>query len=196
MEAPHFWAANARFVDESDAELLSGIDNPSISLITAGTSLYRAGHRFYFDKAEKTFHPTRQDSVFASPWWATCDDFNRVTWAAACDPHEQAESARAAFAVHPGWGGDCSMFASIVTTVDLTVWFGLGKSVIAPELFSGQLSIAFASEEILQIYIPGFREHAPQWSDRRQVISMGDTWGNGIGHQGNLPHDINNAERS
>ncbi len=195
METPHSWTANKLFVTDDDEKLVSGIDNPSISLITAGTSLYRAGHRFKFNRESKTFDVADPDSVFASPWWATCDDFNRVTWAAACAPHEQAESARAAFAVHPGWGGDCSMFASIVTTVDLTVWYGLGKSVIAADLFSGQMSIAFASQEILQVYIPGFSKNGMQWSDRRQVISMGDTWGNGIGHQGNLPHDITNAAR-
>lgn len=190
MSIDHSWTANGALM--KDAETLravhSGILDPSDAIIPAETSLYRAGHRFRYNPITKQFSPNAPDAVYGSPWWSTYDDFNKVTWASQME--NQAEAARDAFAIHAGWGGDCTLFASIITTTDLSVWYGLGRSVTERDLGSPQLSVAFASQDILQIYIPGFRESALKWSTWRRVYSVGEAYGNGRGFQGHLPQAI------
>lgn len=190
MSINHRWTANGSYMT-SDSVLIaveSGIADAVDAIIPAETSLYRAGHRLRLNRASGTYHLNAPDTVYQNPWWSTFYDFNAVTWAAPSE--NQAESAREAFAIHRGWGGDCTLFASIVTTTDLSVWFGLGRAVTACDLNSTQTSVAFASQEILQIYIPGFAENALKWSTWRRVYSVGDTFANGRGFQGHLPQAI------
>ena len=103
---------------------------------------------------------------------------------------DQSRAARNAFAIHPGWGGDCTLFASIVLTTDVSVWYGIGKAVTAAELVTDQLSVYFPSEDILQIYIPGLKHNAKAWTTQRSVYNVGGTFSNGRGFQGHLPHSV------
>lgn len=170
-----------RVIDEVDAN----IENPSEALIPAGTSLYRAAHRFLYDRKTRTWRKTSRNACYESPWWSTYYDFNQAVWASSID--SQRVAARSAYAIHTGWGGDCRLYASIETTTDLSVWYGIGKAVVAADLKSGQMSYAFPSEDVLQIYIPGFRENALKWSVHRQVRPFGSGYSNGRGYQGALP---------
>lgn len=187
MPIDHTWTANGKFMTDGKVleEVESGIHNASDAILPAETCLYRAGHRFRLNKATGTKVPNAPDAVFDSPWWSTYYDFNKVTWASG--DADQAKAARNAFAIHPGWGGDCTLFASIVLTTDLSVWYGIGKAVTAAELVTDQLSVYFPSEDILQIYIPGLKHHAKAWTTQRSVFNVGGSFSNGRGFQGHLP---------
>lgn len=171
-----------------------GIDNPSDAIIPAETSLYRAAHSFLTDPKTGAVTKTRPDQAFLSPWWSTYYDFNQVAWAT--DAPDLSEAARSAFAIHRGWGGDCALYASITTTTDLSVWYGLGKNVPEKDLGSPQMSIAFASQDILQIYIPGLWVEANMklWTIQRRVMAFERTLTNGRGFQGNLPAALRPAQ--
>jgi hypothetical protein len=189
MPIDHTWTANGRYMtdDRVLTAVESGIANASDAILPAETCLYRAGHRFLIDPKTGTRSKNKPEKVYESPWWSTYYDFNKVTWAS--DNADQPGAARSAFAVHPGWGGDCSLFASIVLTCDLSVWYGIGKAVTAAELGSGQMSVWFPSEDILQIFIPGMHDaaNAKLWTTRRNVFNAGRAFSNGRGYQGSLP---------
>lgn len=183
----HDYTANGKLMSDDRVlkSVLQGIDNPSDAIIPAQTSLYRAAHRFLRDRTTGIPTKTTREQAFASPWWTTYWDFNQIAWAT--NAPDQAAAVQDASAIHRGWGGDCSLYASIVTAVDLSVWYGLGKSVVDTDLMSPQLSIAFASQDILQIFIPGFWDHAQKWTTFKDVMAFPTGLSNGQGFQGNQP---------
>lgn len=184
----HAFTANGKLMlsEQVRNEVRSGINDPSDAIIPAETSLYRMAHRF-IEKAAGRIE-LRDEQACASPWWSTYYDFNKVTWASS--EQSQSEAGRAAFAIHRGWGGDCSRYASIVTTTDLSVWYGLGRAVEWTDLGSPQMSFQTASDDILQIYIPGMKDNALKWSRWRRVIAFPDALSNGRGFQGDLPRGL------
>ncbi|MFC3174869.1 hypothetical protein ACFOD9_11475 [Novosphingobium bradum] len=201
MPIDHTHTANGKWMTDSQvlAEVESGIHNASDAILPAETCLYRAGHRFRLDKATGQTVPNTPEAVYESPWWSTYYDFNKVTWARGGD--DQAGAARSAYAIHPGWGGDCTLFASIVLTCDLSVWYGIGKAVTEAELGSRQMSVWFPDEDILQIYIPGLHRtgnaaqagNAKLWTTQRSVFNVGGAFSNGTGYQGALPLPLTTA---
>lgn len=186
----HAYTANGRLMLDPKVKeaVTSGISEPSDAIITAETSLYRAAHGFFTDPKSGAVSKARPGQAFESPWWSTYYDFNQVAWAT--DAPDLSQAARDAFAIHRGWGGDCSLYASIVTRCDLSVWYGIGRNVEWKDLGSPQVSIAFASQEILQIYIPGFRDNALKWSTFHKVMPFERNLTNGRGFQGMMPHGI------
>lgn len=183
MFIDHSHTVNGRYMAKEKVLVSAddGIDNPSDAIIPAGTSLYRAGHSAI--KGD----PLRPLAAIESPWWSMYYDFNAAVWASGEDFGHLPDAARRAFAIHPAWGSDCTRFASIVTKYDLSVWYGIGKSVWGEDPATGRKTRWNASQDILQIYIPGFREHARQWSEQRHVYRVGESVSNGEGCQAVVP---------
>lgn len=192
MGIDHSYTVNGRLM--TDAKVLidveGGIEKASDAIIPAMTSLYRAGHAF------RNGAPQKPESAFNSPWWSMYYDFNAVTWQQAGSPQGLPDAARAAFAIHPEWGTDCSQFASIVTRVDLSVWYGIGKSVWGVDPATHRRTRWNASQEILQIYIPGFKDNAAHWSEARTVYRVGNSFSNGAGCQAVVPGSLRTDSRS
>jgi hypothetical protein len=166
-------------------KVTGGIDNPSDAIIPAWTSLYRVAHKWRYDRTTKTYVENDEAAAFTSPWWSTYYDFNAALWAP--DPMNLAHTARATYAIHPGWRSDCSNYASITTETDLSVWYGLGKIVTGEDLKTGQTTAAHPSKDVLQIFIPGFADNHRKWSSHSRVMAFETKFRNGRGHQGNLP---------
>ncbi len=165
-------------------DVMGGIDNPSDAVITAETSLYRVAHKQRYDRTIDAFVDNPPEAAYQSSWWATSYHFNAAIWAN--DEPDMSYSARAAFAIHPAWRSDCSNYANIVTTTDLSIWYGLGRIVNQADV-SGAMLAVHPSSEVLQIYIPGFRTHYRLWSKHAQVIAFEKALSNGRGFQGALP---------
>lgn len=179
--------SNAKWMTDPQVQrdVLGGIDRPSDAILPAETSLYRAAHRFRRDAQTSRMVANKEATAFASPWWSTYWDFNALLWAA--DPVDHAGAARSGYAVHRAWGGDCSLYASITLSTDLGVWYGIGRDVFARERGSTFVTMARPSQEVLQVYIPGFRDHARLWTTFRRVLAFEDRVSNGRGFQGHLP---------
>ncbi|KPF77875.1 hypothetical protein IP88_05335 [alpha proteobacterium AAP81b] len=167
------------------AEVTAGIDNPSDARITAETSLYRVAHKQRYDRASASFVANDAEAGLRSPWWTTNYFFNAAVWAN--DDPDMPGAARQAFAIHPAWRSDCSNYASIYTRCDLSVWYGLGKTVTDVDPATGATLAMPGSAEVLQIYIPGFRENFARWGQFARVIAFESSLGNGRGFQGNPP---------
>jgi hypothetical protein len=80
------------------------------------------------------------------------------------------KAARLSFAIHPAWRTDCNNFTSVVPQCDLSVWYGLGRTIEAVDPNSGHRLRMPASTDVLQIYIPGFKQHGRHWASRNVTV--------------------------
>lgn len=149
--------------------VLGGIDNPSDAIVPFGRTLYRTAHaRRYVDDHYEDNAP---ESAYASCWWATSDDYLAATWFSGSS--SLSDAARRAFAIHPAWRSDCANVTSMVPHVDLSVWYGLGKTIVADDPSTHMSLTMPASSDILQIYIPGFRENFGKWARLGKTMPLG-----------------------
>jgi hypothetical protein len=155
--------------DEVRQAVQGGIDNPSDAIVPFGLTLYRTAHaRRYVDG---TFRDNAPEAAYASCWWATSDDYLAATWFS--QSSSLSTAARTAFAIHPAWRSDCANVTSVVPLVDLSVWYGLGKTIVADDPNTHRPLTMPASGDILQIYIPGFRENFSKWARLGRTIPFG-----------------------
>jgi hypothetical protein len=149
--------------------VLGGIDNPSDAIIPFGQTLYRTAHaRRYVAGRYDTNAP---EAAYASCWWATSDDYLAATWFS--QSPSLSTAARQAFAIHPAWRSDCASVTSVVPLVDLSVWYGLGKTITADDPATLRPLTMPASADILQIYIPGFEENFAKWARLGKTVPFG-----------------------
>lgn len=157
--------------DQVRRDVLSGIDNPSDSIIPYGATLYRTSHARRYNKKTGAYDPNTSDAAFESGWWSMSDDFLGATWFSGKSSYSTA--ARQAFAIHPAWRSDCSNVTSIVPQCDLSVWYGIGKAIEDIDPATGMSVRMEASQNILQIYIPGFKENHPKWARFGKTVPFG-----------------------
>ena len=149
--------------------VLGGIDTPSDAILPFGQTLYRTAHaRRYVDGHYDLNAP---DAAYASCWWATSDDYLAATWFS--QSVSLSTAARHAFAIHPAWRSDCANVTSMVPHVDLSVWYGLGKTIVAHDPATDRPLTMPASANILQIYIPGFAENFSKWAALGKTVPFG-----------------------
>lgn len=151
--------------------VISGIDNPSDSIIPYGSTLYRTSHARRFNRTTGDYEDNGPEAGFQSGWWSMSDDFLGATWFSGLADYSAA--ARSAFAIHPAWRSDCSNFTSIVPQCDLSVWYGIGKTIDLPDPDTGKNLQMPASQNLLQIYIPGFAENYKTWARHGKTVSFG-----------------------
>lgn len=142
-------------------EVQSGIDNPSDAIVPFGTTLYRTSHARRFNRRTGDYDINGPDSGYESGWWSTSDDFLRSTWFSSSASMKLA--ARSAFAIHPAWRSDCANYTVIVPHIDLSVWYGIGKTIDDIDPATGKRLVLPASDEILQVFIPGLKENHQKW---------------------------------
>lgn len=152
-------------------EVTSGIDNPSDAIIPYGATLYRTSHARRFNEGTGGYDDNGPDAGFQSCWWSMSDDFLGATWFSGLSNYSAA--ARGAFAIHPAWRSDCSNFTSIAPQCDLSVWYGIGKAIAKIDPATGKPLTMEASQNILQIYIPGFKDNYQKWARFGKTVPFG-----------------------
>lgn len=157
--------------DKVRQDVLGGIDNPSDAILPWGKTLYRTSHARRYNQSTGQFEDNDAGSGYQSGWWALSDDFLGSTWFSGSSSYSGA--ARATFAIHPAWRSDCSNFTSVNPQCDLSVWYGIGKTIEAIDPETGKRLAMRASQEILQIYIPGFKENYQKWARCNGTVPFG-----------------------
>ena len=142
--------------------VVSGIDNPSDAIIPYGATLYRTSHAKRFNRVTQVYEVNGPDAGFKSNWWSTSDDFLGATWFSGLSNYSAA--ARTAYAIHPAWNSDCANVTSVVPQCDLSVWYGIGKAIQLVDPGTGSSLLMEASQNVLQIYIPGFEANHAKWA--------------------------------
>lgn len=157
--------------EDAKYEVTNGIDNPSDAIIPYGGTLYRTSHVRRYNKATDTYDLNGPDAAYESGWWSMSDDFLGATWFSGLPNYSAA--ARAAYAIHPAWRSDCTNFTSILPQCDLSVWYGIGKAIEAIDPATGKSLRMDASPNVLQIYIPGFKENHKKWARFGTTVPFG-----------------------
>jgi hypothetical protein len=152
-------------------DVISGIDNPSDAVIPYGATLYRTSHARRYNKSTGAYDANGPDAGYESGWWSMSDDFLGATWFSGLSSYSNA--ARQAFAIHPAWRSDCSNVSSISPQCDLSAWYGIGKAIEDIDPATGKTVRMEASQNILQIYIPGFRDNHQKWARFGKTVPFG-----------------------
>ena len=165
--------ANAKFMfsEETEKDVKGGIDNPSDAIIPYGATLYRASHVRRYNNNTRLYEINGPDAAYQSGWWSTSDDFLGTTWFGGS--RDYSDAARMAYALHPAFRSDCTNFTTVLPQCDLSVWYGIGKTISAIDPKTDKLLTMPASQNVLQIYIPGFRQHFQQWARRGGTMAFG-----------------------